>query len=249
LKWGLSNCTIQNGCETACQDEFLQNYTGTTLNNLGALLWTMGRIEEAKNRYEKALEMREKLLENDPENVTYQSYVGTTLNNLGALLKNMGRIEEAKNRYEKALEIYTEPMQYLTIGKKAESIIRLIELSSEQAEKETNSHRQIKYLEESYQLCKKNQEFFNKYELKHEKKLVMEAGLSAYVDCVIKDIREEKDSKKRAEGTKKRLKPLKNWEKSGTMKKLQKWLLLQFVILKEGNWQTKPLLQISRIWN
>ena len=127
----------------------------------------------------------------------------------------MGRIEEAKNRYEKALEIYTEPMQYLTIGRKSESIIRLIELNSEQAEKETNSRRQIKYLEESYQLCKKNQEFFSKYGLKHEKKLVMEAGLSAYVDYVIKDIREEKDSKKRADGYEKAVKAIEKLGKIG----------------------------------
>ena len=32
-----------------------QSYVGTTLNNLGALLSDMGRIEEAKHRYEKAL--------------------------------------------------------------------------------------------------------------------------------------------------------------------------------------------------
>ncbi len=47
----------------------------------------------------------------------------------------MGRIEEAKEKYEKALEIFTEPMQYLTIGRKSNSIIRLIELNTEQAEK------------------------------------------------------------------------------------------------------------------
>jgi hypothetical protein len=101
----------------------------------------------------------------------------------------MGRIEDAKDRYKEALKIYTEPMQYLTIGRKSNSIIRLIELTTEQAEKETNSHLQIKYLEEAYQLCKKNQEFFDKYDLKHEKKLVMEAGFSAYVEYVMRNIR------------------------------------------------------------
>ena len=35
----------------------------------------MGRIEDAKERYEKALEMRENLLKTDPDNVSYQSYV------------------------------------------------------------------------------------------------------------------------------------------------------------------------------
>mgnify|MGYP000889073102 FL=1 len=185
-----------------------QSYVGGTLNNLGALLSDMGRIEEAKQRYENALEMRQTLLASDPENLSYQSYVGGTLNNLGALLSDMGRIEEAKQRYEKTLAIYTEPMQYLTIGRKSHSIMKLIELNTEQAKSETNSHRQIKYLEKAYQICKNNQEFFSKYGLKHEKKLVMEAGLSAYVDYVIKDIREEKDSEKRAEGYEKAIKAL-----------------------------------------
>ena len=185
-----------------------QSYVGTTLNNLGALLSDMGRIEEAKQRYEKALEIRQKLLQKDPENAAYQSDVAITINNLGALLSDMGRIEEAKQRYEKTLAIYTEPMQYLTIGRKSHSIMKLIELNTEQAKSETNSHRQIKYLEEAYQLYKKNQEFFSKYGLKHEKKLVMEAGLSAYVDYVIKDIKEEKDSEKRAKGYEKAIKAI-----------------------------------------
>ena len=120
----------------------------------------------------------------------------------------MGCSEEAKQKYEKALEIYTEPMQYLTIGRKSHSIMKLIELNTEQAKSETNSHRRIKYLEEAYQLCKNNQEFFSIYGLQHEKKLVMEAGLSAYVDYVIEDIKEEKDSKKRAEGYEKAIKAI-----------------------------------------
>jgi predicted amidohydrolase len=90
-------------------------------------------------------------------------------------------------------------MQYLTIDKKSNAIMKLIELNTEQAEKETNSHRQIKYLEEEYQLCKQNQEFFSKYELKHERELVTEAGLSAYIDFLMKNVRFETDSRKRAE--------------------------------------------------
>ena len=66
----------------------------------------MGCIEDAKKRYEKSLDISQKLLNNDPENVVYQSDVGGTLNNLGNLLSNMGRIEETKDRYEKALEMY-----------------------------------------------------------------------------------------------------------------------------------------------
>ena len=176
-----------------------QSSVAMTLNNLGSLLQNMGRIEEAKNRYEKALEMRDKLLENYPKNVMYQSYVGTTLNNLGNLLSDMGRIEEAKNRYEKALEIYTEPMQYMTIGKKSHSVIKLIDLNSKLATEETQPFDQMKYLQELYHLCKKNQGFFIKYDLRNERELVTEAGLNAYIDFLMKNMKLEKSFEKRAE--------------------------------------------------
>ncbi|AKB31912.1 hypothetical protein MSSIH_1222 [Methanosarcina siciliae HI350] len=175
-----------------------QAHVGGMLNNIGNLLSDMGSIEEAKQTYEKALEMREKLLKTDPENVTYQSYVGTTFNNLGNLLSDMGSIEEAKQTYEKALEIYTEPMQCMTIGRKSESIIRLIELNSKKATTETNPFNQMRCLKEAFQLCKENREFYLKYELKHERKLVTEAGLSAYIDFLIKNVRLEDNPEKRA---------------------------------------------------
>jgi tetratricopeptide (TPR) repeat protein len=85
---------------------------------LGNLFYNIGRFLQAKNCYESHLLISQKLLATDPENVSYQSDVAMTLNNLGNLLSDMGRIEEAKQRYEKALAIYTEPMQYLTIGRK-----------------------------------------------------------------------------------------------------------------------------------
>jgi len=92
--------------ELAKIDPFFNTWVAGTLNNLGALLSDMGRPEDAKTRYERALEMREALLATDPQSSVYQSWVATTLNNLGALLKNMGRPEDAKTRYERALEIY-----------------------------------------------------------------------------------------------------------------------------------------------
>ena len=51
-------------------------YVSHILHNLGTLLSDMGRIEEAKQRYEGTLKIRETLLSTDPENVGYQSYVG-----------------------------------------------------------------------------------------------------------------------------------------------------------------------------
>jgi tetratricopeptide (TPR) repeat protein len=79
---------------------------GGTFNNLGSLLSNIGFIEEAKEKYKKALQIYETLLNKYPKNITYQSYVGATLNNLGNLLRDLESIEEAKNRYREALEIY-----------------------------------------------------------------------------------------------------------------------------------------------
>jgi tetratricopeptide (TPR) repeat protein/predicted amidohydrolase len=182
-----------------------QLYVGGTLNNLGNVLLSMKRIEDAKKRYERALEMYENLFEKDPENITYQSYVGGTLNNLGNVLWNMGRIEEAKQNYEESLTKYTEPMKYLTIGIKSHSIMKLIELNTEQAKK-GNQYDQMKCLKEAINLCKKYQDFLIKYELKHERELVTGAGLSAYIEFLLKNIRAEPDTGKRADEYEKAIK-------------------------------------------
>ena len=62
--------------------------------NLGYLLVNLGRFYNAQYFYELSLLISKKLLQTDPENVTYQSYVGTTLNNLGNLLKNMAPLRK-----------------------------------------------------------------------------------------------------------------------------------------------------------
>ncbi|OEC91075.1 hypothetical protein A9239_03640 [Methanosarcina sp. A14] len=134
----------------------------------------------------------------------------------------MGRIEEAKQRYENALEIYTEPLQYMTIGRKSHSIMKLIELNTEQAKK-GNQYNQMRCLKEAVELCKKYQDFFIKYELKHERELVTGAGLSAYIDFLLKNIRAESNTGKRAGEYEKAIKAveeLKSVEKDEAISKL-----------------------------
>jgi tetratricopeptide (TPR) repeat protein len=70
---------------------YYHTWVAMTLNSLGNLLGDMGRPEDAKNRYERALEMYEKLLKTDTSSSVYQSDVAMTLNNLGTLLRDMGR--------------------------------------------------------------------------------------------------------------------------------------------------------------
>jgi Tfp pilus assembly protein PilF len=47
--------------KTDTSSSVYQSQVAMTLNNLGALLGDMGRPEDAKNRYERALEMYETL--------------------------------------------------------------------------------------------------------------------------------------------------------------------------------------------
>ena len=71
-----SNLNLSKTPQNDPENVAYQSYVGMTLNNLGTLLSDMGRIEEAKERYEKALEMKKNFSKHDPENVAYQSDVG-----------------------------------------------------------------------------------------------------------------------------------------------------------------------------
>jgi len=58
--------------ELAKYNPFFNEWVARSLNNLRTLLADMGRIKEAKARYEGALEIHEKLLEVDRANVSNQ---------------------------------------------------------------------------------------------------------------------------------------------------------------------------------
>lgn len=214
------------------------SYTVSMLMNQFHLFLTKGRIEGAKRSLEIACRICEDLLEDDPENILYKAYFGMAYNSYGDFIciieqEELGKAEEAKKMFEKVLEICTEPMQHMTITQKSHSIIQLIKLNTEQADKETNSYRQIEYLKEAYRLCKKYQEFFSKHELKHEKNLVMEAGLSVYVDYVIKTIRWEKDPNKRVFGYENAIKAIEKLGKIGDDEEVAK-IALSTVCYLEG---------------
>jgi len=91
--------------DLAKTEHFFNTWVAMTLNNLGALLDNLGRPEEAKEKFERALEMCESLLATDPQSSVYQSQVAMALNNLGALLYDMGRPEDVKEKFERALKI------------------------------------------------------------------------------------------------------------------------------------------------
>lgn len=181
----------------AATDSFFNTWIATTLNNLGNLLSDMGKPDEAINRYERALKMREALLEREPENVVYQSYVATTLNNLGLFKEHLGNFPDAKKYYEKTLRILKEPRYYMTIKAKSKAIICLIQLISKEADRETNILKKPGHYKEIYNLYLRHDFFFDKFNLEHEKQLAKEAGLIANIHYMMLNARNEDHPDKR----------------------------------------------------
>ena len=189
--------TYEGLLETDPESSVYQSQVATTLNNLGNLLSKMGRPDEAKIRCERALKTYEDLLETDPESSVYQSWVAGTLNNLGTLLSDMGDKKSALGCYQKSLGIYTEPMQYMTIKAKARAIINIIQLVSGCAQEDTHEIRKSNYFKKVHEVYKEHDDFFFKYELVHERRLVKEAGLSAHIQYLMLNARNEKEAEKR----------------------------------------------------
>ena len=72
---------------------------GEALTNLGWLLQTQGRLDDAEPLYRESLEIRRKAL--GPEHPD----VGASLNNLAVLLFNTGRLQEAEPVLCECIEI------------------------------------------------------------------------------------------------------------------------------------------------
>jgi tetratricopeptide (TPR) repeat protein len=75
----------------------------SALHNLGVLHKAQNRMEEARQAYEEALNIRRQLAQHNPE--TYLPEVATTLHNLGVLHSDQNRMEEERKAYEEALKI------------------------------------------------------------------------------------------------------------------------------------------------
>ncbi|MEM1551095.1 MAG: tetratricopeptide repeat protein [Candidatus Bathyarchaeia archaeon] len=74
------------------------------LNNLGNILFALGRGKEALEATGEAVKIYRELTRTDPQ--TFFPYLATSLNNLGILLFRLGRREEALRATKEALEIY-----------------------------------------------------------------------------------------------------------------------------------------------
>ena len=77
----------------------LEEELATSSNNLAGLYKSQGRFAQAQPLYQKALELRKRILgENHP-------YYATSLNNLAAFYYSQGRFEQAEPLYQQSLEL------------------------------------------------------------------------------------------------------------------------------------------------
>jgi len=74
------------------------------LHNLGDMFSKVGRLDEAKTMYQRALQGYEKAL--GPNHTSTLN----TVNDLGLLYADLGRLEEAKKMYQRALQGYEKAM-------------------------------------------------------------------------------------------------------------------------------------------
>ena len=192
LKNYLISLDIQE--KLARSDPFFNTWVATTLNNLGALLKNMGRPEDARKSYERALEMREALLAGEPSNVVYQSQVAMTLNNLGLFMDSIGKFPDAKKFYEKSIGILKEPQYYITIKAKSRAILNLIQLISKEADWETNILTKSGHFKDIYDLYLLHGSFFSKFDMEYENRLAKEMALTAHIHYLMLKARNEKET-------------------------------------------------------
>lgn len=78
------------------------------LNNLGNLLRSQDRMEEAKELYDSAVAYHERLTQKEPANREYQQELATFNNNLAMLLLDQLQIDQAQERNRQALNLLEE---------------------------------------------------------------------------------------------------------------------------------------------
>src|SRR5207237_2476848 len=80
-----------------------------TVNNLGLLYKSQGKLDEAEKMYQLALQGYEKALGPDHTSTLM------TVNNLGLLYADQGKLDDAEKMYQRALQGYEKAVCYVLI--------------------------------------------------------------------------------------------------------------------------------------
>jgi eukaryotic-like serine/threonine-protein kinase len=78
---------------------------GDTLDDLGRMHLTYGRVKEAEPRVRQALALRESLLAEAPDSSQYQDAVGVSKSHLGEVLRRQGAAAQARELHEQAVAL------------------------------------------------------------------------------------------------------------------------------------------------
>ena len=65
----------------------------------------LGDGEEARQYYQRSLEIRERLAQAEPDRADYQRDLSVSYKNMGDLMSALGAGEEARQYYQRSLEI------------------------------------------------------------------------------------------------------------------------------------------------
>ncbi|MGA2967379.1 MAG: tetratricopeptide repeat protein [Terriglobales bacterium] len=87
----------------------LEPSLAAALNRWGNLDTEQKRMDEARWHFERAVELRRQLMQQNP--AAYLPDMATTLSNLGSLDRLQNRMDEARQHYEEALKIYRQLAQ------------------------------------------------------------------------------------------------------------------------------------------
>jgi len=94
-----------DAAEDGGADSALTEWSASNENKIGKLLFRLGQTGEAEIRFNRALELYEKLLKVDPENVQHLSSLAKVKDNMGNLLSSRGQTDEACIIYTAAADI------------------------------------------------------------------------------------------------------------------------------------------------
>ncbi len=73
-------------------------------NNLGRLYSKSNQLAKANASFQRAKTIMKEIVDDYPNELSYQSTLGGILNNLGRVLEQLGRLDEATKTYGQAIE-------------------------------------------------------------------------------------------------------------------------------------------------
>jgi protein O-mannosyl-transferase len=118
LSYWTSEYDVWSHTVAITDDPFAHNAVGAALLNPDAAMTRQDleefdteqkRIDEARRHFERGLEIRSRLAQQDPQR--YLPYLAGSLNNLGTLDRDQNRTDEARQHLEGALKIYRQIAQ------------------------------------------------------------------------------------------------------------------------------------------